>query len=86
MISRKEIDGLVGRFGAITDQSLSDFSSYEEIVDKGKKDDLYHILSALDSAIRGEVGRYLDEEEPTLRASYLRDLFQLLVEVRQALV
>lgn len=89
MLTLRIAEKFVIKFEDITGYSLTDFSSYREIAEKNKEDDPEFLMEALDMAIEGEFVSYFDQKLPLDRKrkpSYVKDLAQLWVKVRRAMI
>lgn len=81
----KLLDGFIQRFEAIHGDSLKNWSGYEELVRQNKHHCTNALADCLDDTIRAEIRAMFDDLKP-FQATYLRDLAQLLVDLRQARV
>lgn len=87
-----EANQFVQRFEAITKQAFADWSAYEALEAENREDkkdktnDSYLVGLALDSCIACEIMRQIEERGERFQATYVRDLAQLLVDLRTAML
>ena len=87
-----EANQFVKRFEDITKQAFKDWSAYEALEAKNRDDkkdktnDSYLVGLALDSCIAAEIMRQIEERGEKFQATYVRDLSQLLVDLRRAML
>lgn len=73
------------RFAGITGQNVEDWTCHEAVEAAGQEHNPQAVGQAIDGAIVGEIANRV-EYPRFIQASYIRDLAQLLCELRSAML